>query len=326
MKDKIFKKEIVRGTSAMIPLIFRKSDKTRFDLTSYKLYLTMKDVKFDNDYEDRQAVIQKEIPIAKPTQGEFNIEFTPEETWIDEGVYYMDVMMQNTETGSLARILYFEITVVGTPTNRLSQNGGSGETIYENRTIEAVFKGSTPIIIEVPLLSKPPKDMVETLDSKPGYLLSCIDSPEDPQRHFVMESYAPQYAISMIINDPFDEFQPHTYSFREHGFGLVPTGVLDDAYIEIKKLEMKLHFKDLLRYRYYIMSTQRGKTYSICGDSDTTQPIYFPENADCGMFNICLYNDELKVAVYITGNYSLPDVQGDPSNWMLKVELMNYNL
>lgn len=326
MKDKIFKKEIVRGTSCLIPVIFRKSGRSRFDLTNYKMFITVKSEKADNDYEDRQAVIAKEIPIADAEKGEFNIEFAAKETWIDEGVYYMDVMMQNIETNSVSRVLYFELTIVGTPTNRLSQEADGAESIYEPRHIEAVFRGSTPIIIEAPLISKPPRDMVETLDSIPGYLLSCIDDPEEPQRHYVFESYGPQYSATMIINDPYDEFQPHSYAFSEHGFKTVPAGILEGAAIQIKKLEMEFHFKEKLNCRYYIMSTQRGKTYSICGDSDTTQPIYFPENADCGMFNICLYSDKLNVAVYITGNYSLPDVQGDPSNWMLKVELMNYNV
>ena len=326
MKDKLFRKEIVRGTSALIPVIFRKTDGSRFDLTNYKMYITVKPKKVDNDYDDRQALIAKEIEIRDVEHGEFDIEFAAQETWIDEGTYYMDVMMKNTETDSISRVLYFELIIVGTPTNRLSQNAKGTDPIQEPKYLEAVFKGATPVIIEAPLISKPPKDMVETLTAMPSYLLSCTDEPEEPQRHFALMSFAPQWAATMIINDPFDDMQPVEYAFANFGPKQVPEGILEGAYMKLKRHVMSFHFEQPLRFRYYIMSTQGGKTYSCCGDDTIDQEIYFPENADCGTFNICLYNDDQSVALYITGNYSLPDIQGDPSNWMLKVELLNYNI
>ena len=329
MKEKIFRKTLVRGTSNVIPIKVRKEDKTSFNLTGFGLYATIKKVKSDNDYEDKQAIRQiNTVYITNGEYGEFEIRFTPEDTWIDEGVYYMDVMMKNETSGAVSRLLLFELEILGTPTNRLSQDdtiSADGEQVLEPKRYDAYLYGATAVIVETPIISKPPENLVETLSAIPSYMMTCIDDKEMPARNFILENYGPRLSMHMILNEAYDDTIHSTFAFDNYGFKKVPQTVLNGGYLGIHRNTLTVHMQDEFRIRYFVAAHQNGKTYTVCGDCKTGEEIHLPENADLGTLNICLYNDELNVAVYITGNYSLPDSQGEPSNWMLKVELMDYN-
>lgn len=83
---------IARGTSVSIPCRVRKYDKTPFDLTDYHIFITVKNTRFNSDYQDDRAFIAKEITVEKPLDGEFFIRFSSREMWLPEGKYTMDIM------------------------------------------------------------------------------------------------------------------------------------------------------------------------------------------------------------------------------------------
>lgn len=111
--------DIHRGTTFTLPIIIRKSDGTKFDLTGFKAIFTLKPAQSDFDYDDDRGYITKEFyPYTDDPNkiGRIDITLTSKELWQPPGLYYFDIVLMNG--ASSQRIFLASTHLVGGPTNR----------------------------------------------------------------------------------------------------------------------------------------------------------------------------------------------------------------
>lgn len=107
---------IQRGTTTRIPVLVKHQDGTAVDLSSFKVYFTMKEHPGDMVYDDESAVVKKEFFPQDPTNGSFFILLSPRETFLKPKFYYFDIELVKGE--GVSRLGTFQTLVVDGITNR----------------------------------------------------------------------------------------------------------------------------------------------------------------------------------------------------------------
>lgn len=318
--------EISRGTSITIPVIIKRVDDTPFDLTGFQIFFTIKSEQWNFDYDDLRTAVNKEVLINNPESGEFFINLSSEDTYHNPGSYFFDIEMVNN--GAVGRLGIFKFDIVGGPTNRtvnisdnpMSMTNGIHFTIGRTNTIAVV----------APLISKPPKDLIETIICEPEYLMEVLDPIGEPIRNIKIKSYAPYVSFAMCFTDLHDAL-PHYYAFENFSFSPLPADCPFAAGgIEIDNRKIKFFLSDPLTpmtlniwdtfVQFSPEETHGGSHIKINIDED----YFVGDNAAHGSLNIFLKINNKKYA-HIVGNYAMPRHLGDISNWMFRIDYFNWN-
>lgn len=113
---------VIRGDSLTLNLTVKNTDGTAYDLTGYKVFLTVVSA-LDltaGVTTDTTAVIQKTIsPVPSPTLGIISIALSSTDTNIAPGTYYYDLQFEDAG-GSTTSVKADTLTVIADVTRRLA--------------------------------------------------------------------------------------------------------------------------------------------------------------------------------------------------------------
>jgi len=88
------------------------------------------------------------------------------ETWQDPGDYYFDVMLKDTATNRITRLITCKTTIVAGPTNRLINDTSIGGQLFGD-AISIVLTEKNPISVVMPLIADPPENILESATMYP---------------------------------------------------------------------------------------------------------------------------------------------------------------
>jgi hypothetical protein len=116
-------KNLIRGNAFSLTIPVRNADGTPFDLTGYKVFLTVKssvDYTGEMTLNDDDAVLQVEVPsISNPTAGNVVIPVSASDMEIAPSTYYYDVQFVPS-SGEPWSLHYDEFIVIPDVTRRTS--------------------------------------------------------------------------------------------------------------------------------------------------------------------------------------------------------------
>lgn len=90
-------------------------------MTGGTVYFTLKSTKYDTDADDSDAPITKTVTSFTSGNTVASWTLTDEDTYIDPGKYYYDIVFEDSTGESLPASWYGQVKIVGRPTNRNSQ-------------------------------------------------------------------------------------------------------------------------------------------------------------------------------------------------------------
>lgn len=318
--------DIHRGTSMTLPIIIRKTDGTRFDLTGYTALFTLKPAQSDFDYDDDRGLITKEFEpyTDDPNKvGRIDITLTSKELWVPPGLYYFDVVLMNGFSSQ--RILLASTNIVGGPTNRNVRHEQSQEDFFLHDPIEISPSSSGRYIaVQVPFVTDPPENIVEGVVGDPQYAVQQLD---DPHRHVLIRNYGPRVSLMMTLRVPHDHTS-HRYRFDKFFLnGNIPAPCpLKDGYLKFnnRKVQVVLKKEMDMVYRWNGVQVNADKnTYDGgfgCQSSD--KAIFVGDRVKAGQLTIQLNsgNDQ----VHITADHFIPDDHFGFEMWMIRVDWFNW--
>lgn len=168
---------IQRGTSLKIPIIIKKLDESPFNLTGYRLKLTLKPVLYDYDYQDQRAFIQVFAQNVDLPNGRVDFLLKSKQTWLPPGEYFFDVELISAGQ-SVTRLCTMKTEIVGGPTNNTIGSETDTAQFYADG-LHFTFTDSIPIVFVAPLLSQTPVHLVENFKAFPNYIWNNnLESPE----------------------------------------------------------------------------------------------------------------------------------------------------
>lgn len=314
---------INRGTSITIPVIIKRLDETPFDLTDYKVYFTLKAVPFDHDYEDARAYIKREITFEETdgTTGRFDIVLSSQETWLDPGAYYFDIEI--AKDGAIARLGQFETEIVGGVTNRDISLAPSSIVMSD-----AVFMTPSPnttLTYITDLISDPPKDIIETVQAEPAYIMETLDKEDEPVRNIKFYNYAPRVSFPISITAGEDD-QHYAFTFDQFfPFELPDVCPLKGGRFTIRNRTVTFELSREMTMQVSDMFVQHSPDITFNAQmvkTPSSVEYHVADNATVGQihFRFTDGNDVIDIA----GNYQMPDDQGSTSTWMLTVNWYNW--
>lgn len=317
--------DIHRGTSMTLPIIIRKTDGSRFDLTNYTALFTLKPAQSDFDYDDDRGLITKEFKpyTDDPNKvGRIDITLTSKELWLTPGQYYFDVVLMNGFSSQ--RILLASTNIVGGPTNRNVRHEQSQEDFFLHDPIEITPSNGRYIAVQVPFVTDPPEAIIEGISGDPKYTVQQLD---DPHRHALIRNYGPRVSFMMTLRVEHDHTN-HRYRFDEFFLnGNIPAPCpLKDGYIKFnnRKLLFVLKKKMDMVFRWNgVQANADRPTYDGgfgCQTSD--EAIFIGDRVKSGQLTVQLNsgNDQ----VHITADHFIPDDHMGFEIWMIRVDWFNW--
>lgn len=341
--------DIHRGTSMTLPIIIRKSDGTRFDLTGYTALFTLKPAQSDFDYDDDRGLITKEFEpyTGDPNKvGRIDITLTSKELWVTPGLYYFDVVLMNGFSSQ--RILLASTNIVGGPTNRNVRHEQSQEDFFLHDPIEISPSSSGRYIaVQVPFVTDPPENIVEGIVGDPQYAVQQLD---DPHRHVLIRNYGPRVSLMMTLRVAHDHtVHRHTFdSFFLNGSLPAPCP-LKGGKIEFCNRKVKINLKkemDMM-YSWFGVQHNHGPQYDLnkehpeyhhCkpevpineektfdagyGSKKSSEPFYIGDRIEAGKLTLQLRdgNDQ----IHMTADFHIPDDDGGFMYWMIRIDWFNW--
>lgn len=320
--------KIFRGTSVTIPLMFRRTDETPFDLTDYTLHFTLKEGQWDFDYDDKRARIARELEVEYPETGQSLIHLTSKETWQPPGDYIFELTIE--KDGAFAHLGMWTINIVGTPRNRLVNESAAPITQSDALWVtlptgESIFEGA-PIIVKAPLISNPPDDLVETIAAEPAYLLEELDDPDDPVRNIKIRSFAPKLSFAMAFSNDHSTVG-RDYNFYEFAPPIPADCALLDGYIRVQGRRVSFHLPENGRMRVFDSYTQHSPLVTNDAhfyDINSDEPFWIGDNVTNGQLTIHIEYSN-RHYVYITGNYIVSRNYQGGSHWVFRVDYFNWD-
>lgn len=316
--------DISRGTSFTLPIIVRKDDGTRFDLTGFKAIFTLKAKSADYDYDDDRALITREFEpyTDDPNKvGRIDINLTSKDLWQEPGQYYFDVVLM--KGNSSARILFATANIVGGPTNRnvRHEEDQDGFILYD--PIEVTPGKGHYVAVQVPFVTDPPENIVEGICGDPQYTVYNMD---DPKRHAQVRNYGPRVSLMMTLRVPHDHTN-HRYRFDEFFLnGSIPAPCpLKDGFILFNHRKFELHLaKEMdMVYHWHCIQHNPELTYDGgVGTQKASEPIYVGDRTQAGQMTIQLNaeNDQ----IHMTADHFIPDDHGGFEMWMIRIDWFNW--
>ena len=138
---------IDRGCSVSIPVRIQNVDATPIDLTGYQVCFTVKKVPMDHDQMDELAFIKKDFLPQNPIQGSFIIELSAQDTNIEPGEYFFDIVLISAEKDAW-RAIQMTFEIVGGVSNR--QVPYSTGVKVNGNPITLIVAPKKPVIITTP--------------------------------------------------------------------------------------------------------------------------------------------------------------------------------
>lgn len=204
--------DLHRGTSYCFPIIVNKSDGTPYDLTGYTAIFTLKKMQSDFDYDDDRALITKEFtPCTDPERlNRIDIVLTSKELWQEPGQYYFDIVLMHGYASK--RILLATTNLVGGPTNHNVRHEQEQGDFFMMDPLEITPKDDGKfVVVQVPLITDPPDNLVETASGDPDYIYQPFG---DPVRDIRYRVYGPRLSLMMTFKVAHDH-TPHRVRFDD---------------------------------------------------------------------------------------------------------------
>lgn len=315
--------EISRGTSLRIPVQIKRIDGTAFDLTDYRILFTLKAVEYDHDYDDLRALIYREIEFDEETgpEGAFDIILSSQETWLDPGRYFFDIEIE--KGGAIARLAQFETAIVGGVTNRNISDEQS--SIFMADAINLTVTPEETITFVTALVSDPPKDLIETIEADPPYIMEVLDDEEDPVRHLKFYNYGPRVSFPMTCEAMHDD-EDHVFTF-DTAFGpeLPEVCPLKGGMLIINGNKLTLDFAKDMRIFVMDMLTHTRHGYlhkNQFFEVKSGEEFWLQDIANIGAIHFRAFADN--DVIDIEGHYFMPDDRGKVSTWILNVNWYNW--
>lgn len=110
---------IDRGTAYAISGTYSDSAGNPIDITGATIRFTCKNVEWDSNATDTDALIAKTGSIVSPTAGTYLVSLTPADTYIDAGNYFYDIKIdRHSDASDIKRLSKGALVIDGSPTNR----------------------------------------------------------------------------------------------------------------------------------------------------------------------------------------------------------------
>lgn len=312
--------DIARGTNVTIPLVFKRLDNTPFDLTEYRLLFTMKYEQYDYDYDDLRARVAKDIDIEYPETGELFIHLTSKETWLPPGPYIFELTLEH-EYG-LAQIGMWRTNIIGGPRNRDVNREYSH--VLQTDALWVTMTEKAPIIVRAPLVSNPPHDIIETVQTEPAYLLEELD---DPVRNIVIRSFAPRMSFAMMFSDARATAQSF-HRFDEFSWPEIPPDApiwRGGIYIDGRRVEFRLQEHGRMKvWDSFIQHSPEVTKDGVFYDIRSDEPFWVGDNVTHGTLTIHIEYTRQKY-IYITGNYNLSRYYEGGSHWSFRIDYFDWD-
>lgn len=312
-----------RGTSYTIPILMMKSDGTKFDLSNYTAIFTLKAAQFDHDYDDDRALITKEFRWDgdKEHINRIDIVLTSKELWLEPGVYFFDVVLMNG--ASSRRVLLAQTHIVGGPTNHNVRHDANQGDFFIHDPISITEDKSNWLIGQVPLLTDPPENLVETVQGDPEYILEKLDNPVRNIRYKV---YGPRLSLMMTFKVAHDHTN-HVVRFNEHFLrGDIPAPCpLKNGSMTFnnRKITLKLAKEMTMTWKNTAIQHNPEITYDGgCGQQVSSDPLYISDRTDAGHLYIHLNDNHDQIC--IDAHHFIPDDHYGFEMWMVRVDWFNW--
>lgn len=313
--------DIARGTTLTIPVRIMRRDETPFDLTGYTAHFTLKPDKFDYDYDDDRALITKDIEIdeERGPKGRFNIVLSSKETWLPPGEYHFDIELVHNH--GVARLVTFNTEIVGGPTNRTVDHEKGH--IFMSDCINITLTPHEAIVIMTALISDPPDDLIETVQTDPPYILEELN---DPVRDIKLSVFGPRVSLPMRFRIPHDAEAHHIRFDRFFHHELPNLCPLKEAKFSVRNREIRiLDLSKEMEMEISDMYIMHSPETTFDGNSKRTTSDdfwYVGDNVDVGHIHIML--EEGNDYIDISGHYYMEDDHGKFSYWTLVVNWYNW--
>lgn len=300
---------IQRGTSFRIPILITKENEEPFNLTGYKLHMTLKPVPCDFDYDDTYAVLSKDGTIIDEFNGRADFLITSKESWIPPREYFFDIELINTK-GAVTRLCTFCTEIIGGPTNETINDE---EPEYYINGVNIVYTDSKPIIIQVPVLAQIPVNLVQDFSATPKWIWN--ENPTHPQMN--IRSSKLHYCVDVYI--PYGG----VYQTKLTNELLIPeTDDISDLGIRVQGKELII--EDAPKgYAYHIYEKHKnGYTRGLLADKSNLPPIYL-EDKKINDIELILLKDKGDEVKYIIKILVYFDSDAINSNWNIEIEQLN---
>lgn len=315
--------DLHRGTSYTIPIIMNKVDGSPFDLSEYTAIFTLKPAQSDFDYDDDRALITKEFKWDGDPEhiNRIDIVLTSKELWLEPGLYYFDVVLMYGS--SSRRILLASTNIVGGPTNHnVRHDPNQGDLSIQDPLVITEDKKML-IVGQVPLLTDPPKNVLETADADPKYIFEPLN---DPVRDFRYRVYAPRLSLMMTFKVGYDA-TPHNVHFERFFLrNNIPAPCpLKGGYFTINNHQLDLHLAKEMDMMWKNTVVHYGNNQSYNGHfgvQKSTEPLYLGDNVASGHLYMHLNADNDQIS--IDAHYYIPDEDDAQELWMVRVDWFNW--
>ena len=258
---------------------------------------------------------------------------------------------------SSQRILLASTNIVGGPTNRNVRHEQSQENFFLHDPIEITPSSGHYIAVQVPFVTDPPENIVEGVAGDPKYSVQQLDNPN---RHILIRNYGPRLSLMMTIRVPHDHTS-HRFRFDEFFLnGNIPAPCpLKNGRIQFKNREVKLLLDSEMdmMYRWFGVQHNHGPQYGVgethpeycvkevdpplpsddkhCmhvnkertfdggyGRQKSSEPFFVGDRIEAGSLTLQLNsgNDQ----IHMTGDFHIPDDDGDFMYWMIRIDWFNW--
>lgn len=316
--------DLHRGTSYCFPIIVNKSDGTPYDLTGYSAIFTLKKMQSDFDYDDDRALITKEFtPCTDPERlNRIDIVLTSKELWLEPGQYYFDIVLMHGYASK--RILLATTNLVGGPTNHNVRHEQKQDDFFMMDPLEITPKDDGKfVVVQVPLITDPPDNLVETASGDPDYIYEPIG---DPVRDIRYRVYGPRLSLMMTFKVAHDH-TPHRVRFDEFFLreNIPAPCPLKDGHIEInnRKVTLKLAKEMDMVWTNTCIQHNPEITYDGGhGEQKSTEPLYMGDRTDSGHLYIHLQRDNDQIS--FDAHHFIPDDHYGFELWMIRIDWFNW--
>lgn len=213
--------------------------------------------------------------------------------------------------------------IVGGPTNWNVRHEEDQGNFFLKEPITINGDDGKKIQIDLPLLTDPPKSLIEGATGDPSYIFQPLD---DPIRHIAYRVYGPRLSLMMTFKVAHDH-TPHRVRFDEFFLrNNIPAPCpLKDGHIEInnRKVTLKLAKQMDMVWKNTCIQHNPEITYDgRCGEQKSDEPFYIEDRTDAGHLHIHLQKDNDQIS--IDAHHFIPDDHYGFELWMIRVDWFNW--